>query len=76
MTWNDSVSGKQITMTEDHRLTGVPERTRFMKMGMPLKDGDSRLYGPLISSCPFLLFSGKDDYLYNSRNMRLERCLV
>lgn len=26
-------------------MIGIPERTRFAKMGMPLKDGEARLYG-------------------------------
>ncbi|ONK78018.1 uncharacterized protein A4U43_C02F13340 [Asparagus officinalis] len=40
-----NVSGKQITMTEDHRIIGVTERARFSKMGMPLKDGEARVGG-------------------------------
>lgn len=46
MIWNASVADKHITMTEDHRVIGISERTRFMKMGMPLKEGEARLCGP------------------------------
>ncbi|KAJ6806417.1 protein phosphatase 2C 70 [Iris pallida] len=40
-----SVSGKQVAMTEDHRVVSMSERTRFIKMGMPMKDGETRLCG-------------------------------
>lgn len=40
-----SIGGKQITMTEDHRVTSLSERSRCTRMGMPLKDGESRLCG-------------------------------
>ncbi|KAJ6853092.1 protein phosphatase 2C 70 [Iris pallida] len=40
-----SVGGKQIAMTEDHRVVSMSERTRFVKIGMPMKDGETRLCG-------------------------------
>ncbi|KAL0919792.1 hypothetical protein M5K25_011910 [Dendrobium thyrsiflorum] len=38
-------NGKQITMTEDHRVTSISERTRLSKAGKPLKEGETRLCG-------------------------------
>ncbi|KAK8952293.1 Protein phosphatase 2C 70 [Platanthera zijinensis] len=38
-------NGKQVTMTEDHRVTSISERTRFNQAGKPLKDGEARLCG-------------------------------
>lgn len=40
-----SVDGKQIKMTEDHRLTSYTEKQRIREMGDPLKDGETRLCG-------------------------------
>jgi protein phosphatase len=40
-----SVDGKQITMTEDHRITSYSERRRIEETGEPLKDGETRLCG-------------------------------
>lgn len=40
-----SVDGKQIKMTEDHRLTSSSERLRIKETGEPLKDGETRLCG-------------------------------
>ncbi|OIW12828.1 hypothetical protein TanjilG_24761 [Lupinus angustifolius] len=40
-----SVDGKQIKMTEDHKITSNSERLRIAEMGEPLKDGETRLYG-------------------------------
>ncbi|XP_010255951.1 PREDICTED: protein phosphatase 2C 70 [Nelumbo nucifera] len=40
-----NVGGKQIKMTEDHRITSHSERTRFKETGEPLKDGETRLCG-------------------------------
>ncbi|XP_028551509.1 protein phosphatase 2C 70 isoform X2 [Dendrobium catenatum] len=37
-------NGRQITMTEDHRVTSISERTRLSKAGMPL-EGETRLCG-------------------------------
>ncbi|XP_019059050.1 PREDICTED: protein phosphatase 2C 70 isoform X2 [Tarenaya hassleriana] len=36
---------KYIQMTEDHRLTSASERLRMQKVGLPLRDGESRLFG-------------------------------
>ncbi|XP_010931948.1 protein phosphatase 2C 70 [Elaeis guineensis] len=44
-----NVDGKQIAMTEDHRVTSQSERTRLIKAGKPLKDGEGRLCGLNIS---------------------------
>nr|CAD1821852.1 unnamed protein product [Ananas comosus var. bracteatus] len=38
-----NVNGQQIMMTEDHRVTSMPERARLAKLGRPLKDGEARL---------------------------------
>ncbi|KAK7405883.1 hypothetical protein VNO78_07495 [Psophocarpus tetragonolobus] len=40
-----SVNGKQIKMTEDHKITNSSERLRIEETGEPLKDGETRLYG-------------------------------
>ncbi|KAJ0981547.1 hypothetical protein J5N97_009802 [Dioscorea zingiberensis] len=40
-----SINEKQINMTEDHRISSLTERARMMKIGMPLKDGETRLCG-------------------------------
>ncbi|TKY71197.1 phosphatase 2C 70 [Spatholobus suberectus] len=40
-----SVNGKQIKMTEDHKITNYSERLRIEETGEPLKDGETRLYG-------------------------------
>lgn len=40
-----SVDGKQIKMTEDHRVTSYSERQRIKEIGEPLKDGETRLCG-------------------------------
>ncbi|KAJ0093876.1 hypothetical protein Patl1_25421 [Pistacia atlantica] len=40
-----NVDGKQIKMTEDHRITSNSERLRINKTGEPLKDGETRLCG-------------------------------
>ncbi|KAH9605602.1 hypothetical protein KSS87_018737 [Heliosperma pusillum] len=37
--------GKQIKMSEDHRITSDSERRRINETGEPLKDGDTRLCG-------------------------------
>ncbi|XP_020101834.1 protein phosphatase 2C 70 isoform X2 [Ananas comosus] len=44
-----NVNGQQIMMTEDHRVTSMPERARLAKLGRPLKDGEARLSGLNIS---------------------------
>ncbi|MCO5602578.1 hypothetical protein L7F22_056712 [Adiantum nelumboides] len=40
-----SVNGKYISMTEDHRLTGLTERARMLEMGKRLPEGETRLCG-------------------------------
>ncbi|POO02234.1 Kinase associated protein phosphatase [Trema orientale] len=40
-----NVDGKQIKMTEDHRVTSYTERLRMEGRGEPLKDGETRLFG-------------------------------
>ncbi|MCL7046503.1 hypothetical protein MKW94_028018 [Papaver nudicaule] len=40
-----NVGGKQIKMSEDHRITSQTERLRLNKAGEPLKDGETRLCG-------------------------------
>ncbi|KAK1317031.1 Protein phosphatase 2C 70 [Acorus calamus] len=40
-----NVSGKEIVMTEDHRLTSLVERNRLKEAGRPLGDGEKRLWG-------------------------------
>ncbi|KDP40139.1 hypothetical protein JCGZ_02137 [Jatropha curcas] len=40
-----NVDGKQIKMTEDHRITSCSERLRINETGEPLKDGETRLCG-------------------------------
>ncbi|KAJ9700265.1 hypothetical protein PVL29_005875 [Vitis rotundifolia] len=40
-----NVDGKQIKMTEDHRVTSYSERQRIKEIGEPLKDGETRLCG-------------------------------
>ncbi|KAK9672019.1 hypothetical protein RND81_12G070500 [Saponaria officinalis] len=37
--------GKQLKMSEDHRITSFSERQRINEVGQPLKDGDTRLCG-------------------------------
>ncbi|XP_061986839.1 protein phosphatase 2C 70-like isoform X2 [Populus nigra] len=40
-----NVDGKQIKMTEDHRVSSYSERLRLNETGVPLRDGETRLYG-------------------------------
>ncbi|XP_022722582.1 protein phosphatase 2C 70-like [Durio zibethinus] len=40
-----NVKGKQIKMTEDHKVTSYSERLRIEGIGEPLKDGETRLCG-------------------------------
>ncbi|XP_059632540.1 protein phosphatase 2C 70 [Cornus florida] len=40
-----NIDGKQIKMTEDHRITSYSERLRIQETGEPLKDGETRLCG-------------------------------
>ncbi|OVA06677.1 Forkhead-associated (FHA) domain [Macleaya cordata] len=40
-----NIGGKQIKMTEDHRITSQSERRRLNETGDPLKDGETRLCG-------------------------------
>ncbi|GMH29263.1 hypothetical protein Nepgr_031106 [Nepenthes gracilis] len=40
-----NINGKQIEMTEDHRITSYSERQRIKESGDPLKDGETRLCG-------------------------------
>ncbi|KAK9161187.1 hypothetical protein Syun_007528 [Stephania yunnanensis] len=40
-----NISGKQIKMTEDHRVSSHMERLRLNELGEPLKDGETRLCG-------------------------------
>ncbi|MBA0786479.1 hypothetical protein Gotri_027989 [Gossypium trilobum] len=45
-----NMDGKQIKMTEDHKVTSCSERLRIEGIGEPLKDGETRLCG----KCKFL----------------------
>ncbi|KAM4116066.1 hypothetical protein ACJW30_02G022600 [Castanea mollissima] len=40
-----NVDGKQVKMTEDHRITSYSERLRIEETGEPLRDGETRLCG-------------------------------
>uniref|UniRef100_A0A803NBH5 protein-serine/threonine phosphatase n=1 Tax=Chenopodium quinoa TaxID=63459 RepID=A0A803NBH5_CHEQI len=40
-----NIDGRQIKMTEDHRISSYSERQRISESGNPLKDGDTRLCG-------------------------------
>ncbi|KAJ6771551.1 PROTEIN PHOSPHATASE 2C 70 [Salix koriyanagi] len=40
-----NVDGKQIKMTEDHRVSSYSEKLRFNETGEPLRDGETRLHG-------------------------------
>ncbi|XP_057805954.1 protein phosphatase 2C 70 isoform X1 [Salvia miltiorrhiza] len=40
-----NVGGKQIKMTEDHRITSYSERQRIQAIGTPLRDGETRICG-------------------------------
>ncbi|KAK4266381.1 hypothetical protein QN277_027315 [Acacia crassicarpa] len=40
-----NVDGKEINMTEDHKITSYSERLRIEEAGEPLRDGETRLYG-------------------------------
>ncbi|XP_057476669.1 protein phosphatase 2C 70-like [Actinidia eriantha] len=40
-----NMDGKQIKMTEDHRITSYSERLRIQEVGEPLRDGETRLCG-------------------------------
>ncbi|CAL5416065.1 unnamed protein product [Camellia sinensis] len=39
------IDGKQIKMSEDHRIASYSERLRMQETGEPLKDGETRLCG-------------------------------
>lgn len=45
LSFSFSVHGKQMKMTEDHRITSYSERLRIEQAGEPLKDGETRLCG-------------------------------
>ena len=40
-----SIEGRSVTMTEDHRLTSISERSRMLEMGNQLGEGETRLCG-------------------------------
>lgn len=40
-----NIDGKQVKMTEDHRVTSYSERLRIQAIGEPLRDGETRLCG-------------------------------
>ncbi|KAI3469542.1 hypothetical protein Pfo_026205 [Paulownia fortunei] len=40
-----NIEGKQIKLTEDHRITSYSERVRFQASGAPLRDGETRIGG-------------------------------
>ncbi|PIN16530.1 Serine/threonine protein phosphatase [Handroanthus impetiginosus] len=40
-----NIEGKQIKLTEDHRITSYSERARFQASGAPLRDGETRIGG-------------------------------
>ncbi|PIA30779.1 hypothetical protein AQUCO_05400110v1 [Aquilegia coerulea] len=40
-----NMCGRQIKMTEDHRITAQSERNRLKETGAPLRDGETRLCG-------------------------------
>ncbi|XP_004296916.1 PREDICTED: protein phosphatase 2C 70-like [Fragaria vesca subsp. vesca] len=40
-----NVNGKQMKMTEDHRISSYTERLRIQETGEPLKEGETRLCG-------------------------------
>ncbi|KAK6913900.1 Forkhead-associated (FHA) domain [Dillenia turbinata] len=40
-----NIDGRQIKMTEDHRVSSYSERLRIKETGEPLKDGETRLCG-------------------------------
>ncbi|XP_010546878.1 PREDICTED: protein phosphatase 2C 70-like isoform X2 [Tarenaya hassleriana] len=40
-----NVDGKYIQMTQDHRMTSPSERLRMQNLGLPLRDGEKRLFG-------------------------------
>lgn len=48
-----SIDGKQVKMTEDHRISSFSERLRMQEVGAPLKDGETRICGDYFFS--FLL---------------------
>ncbi|KAI5650568.1 hypothetical protein M9H77_36573 [Catharanthus roseus] len=39
------IDGKQVKMTEDHRISSFSERLRMQEVGAPLKDGETRICG-------------------------------
>ncbi|KAG8370135.1 hypothetical protein BUALT_Bualt14G0085900 [Buddleja alternifolia] len=40
-----NIEGKQMKMTEDHRITSYSERVRFQALGAPVRDGEARICG-------------------------------
>ncbi|XP_051129529.1 protein phosphatase 2C 70 isoform X4 [Andrographis paniculata] len=40
-----NVDGRQVKMTEDHRITSYSERLRMQALGAPLKDRETRICG-------------------------------
>ncbi|CAA0829148.1 Protein phosphatase 2C 70 [Striga hermonthica] len=40
-----NIEGKQMKMTEDHRITSYSERLRIQSLGKPLRDGETRICG-------------------------------
>lgn len=40
-----NIDGKQVKMTEDHRISSSSERLRMQAIGEPLKDGETRICG-------------------------------
>ncbi|CAH8271605.1 unnamed protein product [Arabidopsis lyrata] len=39
------LDGRNIQMTEDHRVVSLSERKRFQEAGVPLRDGETRIFG-------------------------------
>ncbi|XP_022138736.1 protein phosphatase 2C 70 [Momordica charantia] len=61
-----NVHGKQIKMTEDHRITSHSERLRIEQSGEPLKDGETRLCGLSLARMLGDKFLKQQDHRFSS----------
>eukprot|EP00250_Pteridium_aquilinum_P018101 c23942_g1_i1 orf=405-1982(-) len=62
-----SVDGKYVSMTEDHRLTSISEKSRMLEMGEQLREGETRLCGMNIARVLGDKFLKEQDARFSSK---------
>lgn len=62
-----SVDGKYVSMTEDHRLTSISEKSRMLEMGKQIREGETRLCGMNIARVLGDKFLKEQDTRFSSK---------